>query len=340
MTEPKTEPPRLSIRHTLLNTLVALSGAYGLSVTGFLALRWLIGEQWSLVALFNSFAHLLFVPALPLILICMLLRRFRVIVLLIAPLLAFLISYGFFFTSRPSRAAPNALRINILTFNLKSQIENFDSMDGVIREADADVVALQELSEVAASHLDSEFAASYPYRALHPQPGEPIPGQGILSRFPIESNDFWRIYFGQQRVTLNAEGQTFTLYNVHTFFPFTVNGFARRTEEITDILRRAENDSGPIIIAGDFNLTDQEDDYWRVAAQYTDTYREIGQGMGFTFPNYRGVNPRLSFLPPLARIDYIFHNELVDGVEVRVWPSSGGSDHRPLYAVLALRTRE
>ena len=41
----------------------------------------------------------------------------------------------------------------------------------------------------------------------------------------------------------------------------------------------------PILIAGDFNMTDQTDDYRRLTAKFSDTFREVGWGMGFTFPD-------------------------------------------------------
>ena len=100
------------------------------------------------------------------------------------------------------------------------------------------------------------------------------------------------------------------------------------------------------MIVGDFNMTDQSDDYWRIAARYRDTYREVGWGMGFTFPDFsmvRAIPGRLSmlnFIRPMARIDYVFHNDDFQAVEAHVWPSSGGSDHRPLYAVLALTSND
>lgn len=338
----RTTPP---IFRALINVFIAMIGAYGLSVTGFLALR-LVGEQWTIIEIFNSFAHLLFLPAFVFIPLCLLMRRFRLIVVLIPPVVAFLLSYSVFFTPRSSNAPPDALQIHILTYNLKSQTENLDAAVTVIRDADADVVALQELSEEASAILAETLAESYPHQALHPQLGEPIPGQGILSRYPISSDEYWRMYLGHQKVTLEINEQAVTLYNSHPIHPLTPNGIPRRAEEISELLNRAVNDNGPLIIAGDFNMTDQSVDYWRIAARYMDVYREVGWGMGFTFPDFSihsaipGRISALGFIRPLARIDFIFHNADFQAVEARVWSSSGGSDHRPLYATLALVSDE
>jgi vancomycin resistance protein VanJ len=322
------------------NALAALIGAYGLSVSGFLALRLLVGEQWLIIEVFNSFAHALFMAAFVLIPIILVIRRFRLILVLIPPVIAFLLSYSVFFTPRSSSAPPETPQIHIITYNLKSQTENLDASIDIIRDSGADVVALQELSEQASAILAETFAEAYPNQALHPQPGEPIPGQGILSRLPITEDDYWRIYFGQQRVSLTLDEREIALYNAHAAFPFGPNGFTYRHQEIMDILERAGRESTPLIIVGDLNMTDQSADYGRITSIYRDVQREIGLGMGFTFPDYRMVNPTLSFIPPLARIDYIFHNDDFEAIETRVWPSSGGSDHRPLAATLALVSQE
>lgn len=69
-----------------------------------------------------------------------------------------------------------------------------------------------------------------------------IPGQGVLlSRYPITSDEYWRIHFGQQQVTLLLGENDITLYNAHAAFPFVPNGFQHRHEEIMDILERAKS---------------------------------------------------------------------------------------------------
>ncbi len=37
------------------------------------------------------------------------------------------------------------------------------------------------------------------------------------------------------------------------------------------------------------------------------------------------------------RLDYIFHNAYFHPLHASVWPTAGGSDHRPVFAVLALK---
>jgi len=72
-----------------------------------------------------------------------------------------------------------------------------------------------------------------------------------------------------------------------------------------------------------------------------DTFREVGWGMGFTGPDWSHPQSQegLPFIPIHQRMDYIFHDkEFFLPVEAHVWPVSGGSDHRPLFAELAINT--
>jgi vancomycin resistance protein VanJ len=322
-----------------LNLLLAGINAYGLSVTVFLLLRWLIGESWSLIALFNSIAHLLFLPAIVLLPLALLLRR-RVTTLLVLPaLLAFLLGYGAAFMPR-SASASDTESLDVLTYNMKSITSNFDPLVAIIREANADVVALQELSQPMSEHLAEVLAEEYPYQAMHTFPNDPVPGQGVLSRYPIVDDEYWRVHLAMQRVTLSVNGPL-VFYNVHPIMPLSRNGFDRRAEEITDLLERARKETSPVLLAGDFNMSDQSADYWRLTARYQDSYREAGWGFGFTFPAemsmFRG-NPYLpQNLPPLVRLDYVFHDASYEAVEARVWPTSGGSDHLPVFVSLARR---
>ncbi len=105
-------------------------------------------------------------------------------------------------------------------------------------------------------------------------------------------------------------------------------------------VERAQHDSGPIIIVGDFNMTDQSDDYKLITSHYLDTYREVGWGLGFTFPDFTfasasPVPHNLLPLRPVVRLDYLFHNTSIQALDAHVWNSSGGSDHRPVFAEFA-----
>ena len=98
-------------------------------------------------------------------------------------------------------------------------------------------------------------------------------------------------------------------------------------------------EQGALLLMGDFNTNDTDVNYPLIAAQLHDSYREVGWGMGFTGPDWSHPQSQEgpSFIPMHQRGDYIFHNQYFLPVETRVWPTSGGSDHRPVWAELALK---
>jgi endonuclease/exonuclease/phosphatase (EEP) superfamily protein YafD len=66
-----------------------------------------------------------------------------------------------------------------------------------------------------------------------------------------------------------------------------------------------------------------------------DTFREVGVGFGATWP--RPVADELpTWLPPIIRIDYIFHSTQFQAVEAVVDPFLG-SDHLRTVGLLSLR---
>ncbi len=343
----------ISSNHLLSSTgkvIMALSAVYGLAMLLLLALRAAIGERLPVIALVNLFLHLLLMPSLVLLPISVLFRRWWISLNLAIAALVFITSYGVYFTQRSIAAAPGAANLTILTYNLHAESRNLDGMIEVIRASGADIVALQEVSAAAANRVANELAQVYPYQALHPQRYANA-GQGVLSRYPVVADKYWRPsgppdVLGHQRVEVDFNGARIVVYNYHPLRP-VMRGLSfddqPRGQAVSDLLEQTRQDSGPVLVAGDFNMTDQTDDYRRITAAFSDTFREVGWGMGFTFPDADPATPsrqrirRLIQVPLLLRLDYIFHNDDFLPVEAFVWPDSGGSDHHPVYARLALR---
>jgi len=322
-------------------------GIYGVFVMLALILRLTVGEQWQVVSRLNNALHLLIMPALILLPLCLFARRFRLALLMLPACVTFVTVYGIMFIPRSVSVSEDAQKISLLTYNLQAEQDLLDPMVQNIRDAQADIVALQEMSGAAAERFEAEFADSYPYRALHPEPNGAYHGRGILSRYPIIEDYAWPVEYPipvrLQRAEIDINGTPLTLYNMHAPPQYPLfNGpydVQPRKQQIADLLRMAGEDEGAVILLGDFNTTDLDENYVRITAQFRDTFREVGWGLGFTNPDWWHDNPRRgpSFIPMYHRIDYVFHNDSLQAVQARVWPSSGGSDHRPLVVVLALR---
>ena len=258
----------------------------------------------------------------------------------------FLLGYGGFFLPR-SGQKPITQPLRFLTYNVHAENIDVQPMLDVIQTADADVVALQEVSPAMAEALARQLIDRYPYQALHPNAVNPIWGQGVLSRYPIVEDEYWIMSLGHQRVKIDRRGTPLVLYNTHPVHPFLLGegklfDMHPHQREVQEVLRRAALDDGEILIAGDFNMTDQTSDYVRLAAQFHDTYREVGWGLGWTFPDFTQPDARPAQTPllsafgrPVARIDFIFHSDALHPLSAQVWPASGGSDHRPVVAEFA-----
>lgn len=343
---------RRRIGRFALNLFIALLNLYGAGVALLLVMKLLVGERFVLVAVFNSFMPFVLLPALFLLPIGMIARRRDVMAVMLPGVLAFLLLYGGLFIPRTVSPPDDAPIVSILTYNIHAERRNLDPIVAIIHEADADIVAIQEVSDEAAARFEREFAEAYPYRALHPNP-QATAGQGVLSRYPILTDDYWRnpllpgvLSLGHQRVILDIDGTEVVLHNEHPVHPGMAGALfddSYRSGEVDDLLQRARTVDGPLLLAGDFNMTDQSDDYARVAARYHDSFRAVGFGLGPTFPDAHFLGSstvarmvQAVIFSPFLRLDYVFHNDDFIAIEARVWSSSGGSDHRPLFVRLAL----
>lgn len=333
-----------------LAALLRLGGwLYAGAMFVYLLLRRWPGERLAPVAFANSFAHILVLPALLLLPVTLALRWFKLAAALFRVSVVAAAWYGPYALPRRPRPAPaSAPRLTLLTFNQRVMGHKAADLARVIREADADVVAMQELHPDSAALFERELADLYPYRALHPHPTNVFHGQGVLSRYPILESSPRRTEMGHQRVRLDMDGRRVVLYNVHAAYPFVRGGFHKRRQNIGATGHLAQDEPDPVLLAGDFNMTPQSGPYAMLREAFGDAYRTAGRGLGFTY-RPEGGGPHLVELPlrlldrlgwepgPLARIDYVFHDEHWLPQSAQVWPDSGGSDHYPIKAVLALR---
>ncbi|HYO87211.1 MAG TPA: endonuclease/exonuclease/phosphatase family protein [Candidatus Limnocylindrales bacterium] len=335
---------------TARRIFAAVSLIYALAVLGYLALRVLAalglpvsnadGGLFGMIAgIGSSLMPALLFPALPLVIITGLLRMSR-LALLLAPIgMAFALFYGGLFLPRPAQAASPGPALVVYTHNLHAMTDGLQSVAAEIRASGADVVALQELTEPAAEFLGAVLIDLYPYQSVNPV-GWSTSGTGILSRWPLQDAETWLSSMVQMRVTVNGPNGPFAFYSAHPpppswwLQPFDISD---RAYSLTTILDRAAQETLPVVLAGDFNLTDQTSDYQRILnAGYYDSFRQIGWGLGLTFADFRVYFPLLAVVPPFIRIDYVFFSEGFSAIEASAGSSAAGSDHYPVRAVLAL----
>lgn len=318
--------------------LLAVVDIYAIVLIAYLLLRLLVGEgQLTVLRFANSLMPMILLPSIFLLLMLLLVRRWKHAALFVVPAVAVLILYGGQFL--PVNASPVENPLKLMTFNILGTMSDTDEIEAIIRNSGADIVALQELNQSTAVRFENTLAELYPHQATFTD-GETIRGVGLYSRFPISNAEYLAGALGHMRAEISyAFGdirETMVVYSVHPPPPLMLGmNTTGRSSEITMLLEHAALETQPVILMGDFNMNDQSDDWQRVAGHFVDSFREAGQGFGPTWPDYTGAKTYLPGLIPLIRIDYIWHSSEFEAMNAWSLPEGGGSDHHPVMAELS-----
>jgi vancomycin resistance protein VanJ len=320
------------LRRILVIPLLLLVFIYGLATALLIGLWLLLGETNYIV---NVFVNTLPVPLLPapiLLVLVLLTRRWKVAIMLLAALAMLGGLYGSTLFPEGATLVLRGVEVDVLTYNVQRRNNDYASIERILREQDADIVALQEVTPQLIEYLDQNLTDLYPYQVV---PGrrrmEHI--QMILSRWAIDaSNGQYEVMRGV--VDLEDTGVELVVYSVQLTNPLSDDGEgfddSSRAQQAEMIRTLAAEEEEPVIILGDFNMTDATDEYRNFTAIYTDVYRRTTRGFGATFPNWEYRNPTVDFLPSLIRLDYAFASRDIDTMAARVI-YDGFSDHYPLW---------
>ena len=84
-------------------------------------------------------------------------------------------------------------------------------------------------------------------------------------------------------------------------------------------------------------MSDQTSIYGELASRMGDSFRQAGTGLGGSWPvsAMEEFTSLPDFVPPLFRIDYIWHSEQFRAISAQQGPELG-SDHLPLLATLSI----
>jgi len=316
---------------------------------GWLGIYLLTGDRIGPVSLMNLLAVYWFLP-LPLIILANLFLRRRVIwVAVLLSAVVFLGLWGELFipaSSRSSNHPANPGYLTVMTFNALGRQNNTPPQIEMLRDENADVVLIQELSQELAEAIQSQLVDRYPYQIL--EPGSDVEGMGILSKYPLREGDF-RLplsWTGTPQVAVLAwHGHPVTLINFH-MNPTTLRTAARvvidnqRREAQASALVEAVEREGSVIAAGDANATPLNTSYQILTRRLVDSWKEAGFGLGHTFPGSDvpgSSRPDIWGVPVpmwLARIDYVFHTPDWQAESARMARYDGASDHRGVIARL------
>jgi endonuclease/exonuclease/phosphatase (EEP) superfamily protein YafD len=224
--------------------------------------------------------------------------------------------------------------VRILTYNLNYGMAGDQPTLEVVREADADLVLLQETSEMWEAHIRQELGEVYPYMSFRHccLAG----GLAVLSKAPYQELDYLNApsgWFPAWRLLVETPIGPLQVLNLHLRPPVSDAGSVVSGYFTTKAIRRREIEtyhakldaSLPTLIAGDFNENDsgraleylRERGYRSVLPEFDDdanTWR-WHTGLGTVH----------------AELDHIVYGERLDPLNARVI-EGGRSDHYPVVA--------
>jgi len=332
------------VRYVRVSILLVLA-AYLLGMWLYIPARLLTGDRYWPLSFANTFALYGFLPLLVAVPLALLLRARWLTLIGVVALVVGLLHFGPLYLPKQTPTAQGVV-IKVMTFNIWYENNQTDVIEKYIVSINPDLVLIQEITNQYANEGIKALQTAYPYQ-VHESFRT---GDLILSKFPIvEQGDFALgrdMAFDHQRVVIDVSGQKIAVYNIH--LPYPLLGTSRihtrfwylnaasgwndkpRNQQAAELLDKLDGEQLRYIVGGDFNSSSQSATYDMLAAVMRDSWREAGWGLGATWPNAR-VAGLPSFMPPVIKIDYLWHSYGIATLEAHVGPPLT-SDHLPYMA--------
>lgn len=231
-----------------------------------------------------------------------------------------------------AEAATEGIPLRLLSVNLYALNPRVGQAATVIRDTDADVLFLQELTPGHHAALARSGALDrYRYGVADPRINST--GSAIYAKRPLEGGEvWWAADQPMTRATLQVGRGSLRLYNVHTISPLTrVRDWNRQLDAVA---RAVDAEAGSVLLAGDFNATRDHRGFRRLLdLGWRDAHDVVGRPGATTWPAGKRRTPAL------IRLDHVL---LPDGIAARrvMELRPVGSDHRPILAELVVDERK
>jgi len=338
------------IKRYLKQSAKILAYSYSAFIIGYFLLKLIFWDRLWIIALISTFLPLILLPTflLPIIGFSIIKKRWFSIISAIGCILLISWLHIKYFSPAPINSTDSQPSIKIFSHNVGWYTTQSPTLFKLIEREKPDIIFLQEIVK---KHTERAFAwlkTDYPYQIG-------IPPVGILSKYPIVSSEILHlaghaetqqraiIKLNQQEIVIynmQATGPWFKRYNILPFLKIPVYKYGQRGPEIQDLVQRVEQETLPVIVAGDFNMTDETQDYYNVQKVMQDSFLKSGFGFGFTWPHgwplkllVKTSNLRLNY--PVCRIDYIWYSKHWGAKSSSVLEATE-SDHLPVEAELIL----
>jgi len=190
--------------------------------------------------------------------------------------------------------------ISVAHFNLSTAGEDFQAMVQQIRDTDADLISIQELTPNWSSLLEQSLGKDYPYKSTIIRP-DPY-GLGVYSKYPLQSLDTF-YYEDLPNIVGSIQPSHFPkelfFISSHTTPPLYSSAYEKMKGHLNKIGEYVNAIKAPIMTFGDYNAPP----WWaeiqdlKEQTQSSDSRRSSSPGMIFQNP-----------------VDYIFYSKLVECV--------------------------
>jgi endonuclease/exonuclease/phosphatase (EEP) superfamily protein YafD len=214
--------------------------------------------------------------------------------------------------------------LTIVSLNLEVGNPRHDLGLGFLRQANADVVVLLEVSDAWAEAVES-LGDLYPHRLVRPRADSF--GIAVLSRLPLEAARVEPLADGPPVVIagLPRGKRGCLLVAAHPPAPLSAAWSARRDAQLAAIGELVAGEDRPVIVAGDLNATPWSHGFRQLTGPRGLRDSALGRGVQGSWHARHWV--------PRVPIDHVLVSEGVAVVSRTLGPPIG-SDHLPVVATL------
>ncbi|GHP19397.1 hypothetical protein RN2511_041330 [Rhodococcus sp. NKCM2511] len=222
---------------------------------------------------------------------------------------------------------PSESDLTVLHANIWLGQADPDALIALVEHHRPDVLTLVELTPEADASLRPRLSELLPHAHVSAGPGGN--GTGIYSRFPLadeQRHDGFVTELLSARVQMPGRPLVFAVHPVPPW-PREPSEWVRELGLLRQLLAKIPADDGPVVVAGDFNATQDHRRYRDLQdGRFVDAAVATGAGMLRTYPAH-------TWHPPVIAIDHVLVADMgVRSVEAVTVP---GSDHRGILARLA-----
>lgn len=219
-----------------------------------------------------------------------------------------------------------------LLCNVLQENHEYSRILSLVEETDPELILLVETGKAWMEALEP-LHERYPYHINQLWQEENF-DIALFSRIPLESSSIY--YFETATVPSVLvrflwENQAITVIGTHPEPPKSYRQANCRNQQMVEIARFVRQHKGPLIVAGDLNMTSWSPffhDFLRISGLLDS---RLGHGIQPTWPTH---------LPPfMIPIDHILVTADIQ-IQRRILGEPVGSDHRPVILDFSIRTQE